>query len=148
MPCGPSTNCRDHRARATCLLPVSSTVSYFVLTWQSSWATRRRISGMILGLGEWSSRLEQRGDYRWLLPRVELVGKLGQAGGPSFEQVRFAAGLRQSFKRALPWTPAPPALTGMSTAAPQPAMVDVIDDDIPFSSGNSKSPLPQCERRL
>ena len=29
----------SHQAPATCSLPASSTVSYFVLTWQSSWAT-------------------------------------------------------------------------------------------------------------
>jgi len=54
---------------------------------QSLRLDRQKYLGNDPGPVEWSSRLEQRGDYRWFLPRVELVGKLGQAGGPSLEQV-------------------------------------------------------------
>ena len=41
------------------------------------------IKGVILGKWEVTSRLEQRNDYRWYLPGVTLLGKLGEKEGPN-----------------------------------------------------------------
>ena len=65
------------------------------------------ISGMVLGLWEWSSRLKQANGTNFYLPVVTSLGKLGEANGPSLELVRFAAQLRQKFREGLPWQPDP-----------------------------------------
>jgi hypothetical protein len=69
-----------------------------------------KISGMVLGLWEWSSRLKPGANgTNFYLPVVTSLGKLGEANGPSLELVRFAAQLRQKFREGLPWEPpAPP----------------------------------------
>ena len=66
------------------------------------------IKGVILGKWKVTSRLEQRNDYRWYLPGVTLLGKLGEKEGPTLAEVMTAARLRQAFKEGLPWAPEPP----------------------------------------
>jgi hypothetical protein len=71
------------------------------------------IAGMIIGMWEWSSRhVPKPGGKSYYSPVLTLVGKLGEAKGPSLEWVRFAAQLRQKFKEGLPWAPEPPVPPG------------------------------------
>jgi hypothetical protein len=62
------------------------------------------LRGVTLGVFRFTSAIERDGDYRYPLPIVSLIGKLG-AGGPSLEQWRSAQRLRQSFKQGLGWAP-------------------------------------------
>lgn len=73
------------------------------------------IRGLVIGKWRMTSRLKQRGDYRWHLPRIELIGKLGDRDGPTLDEVRFAAQMRKSFKDGLPWAPEPPEPPAVET---------------------------------
>lgn len=59
------------------------------------------LTGPTIGLWRLSSRSEAKGAHRWQAPFVIPVGKLGEARGPTIEQVRQAAKLRADFKRGL-----------------------------------------------
>jgi hypothetical protein len=68
------------------------------------------ISGMVIGLWEWTSRLAPGANSTsFYLPVLTLLGKFGEPAGPTLAQVRLAAQLRQKFKEGLPWAPEPPA---------------------------------------
>jgi hypothetical protein len=66
------------------------------------------IGGIVIGKWQMRSRLERQNDYRWYLPQVAMIGKLGEIAGPSLSEVRLAAQLRANFKQNLPWAPEPP----------------------------------------
>jgi hypothetical protein len=63
------------------------------------------IKGIVLGKWKVTSRLEKRDDYRWHLPVVTLVGKFGEATGPTLVDTLLAARLRQAFKQGETWEP-------------------------------------------
>ena len=61
-----------------------------------------------------TSRLERSSnDQRWYVPDPQLLGRLGEADGPTVEEVRLGAHLRKALKTGASWEaplepPAPP----------------------------------------
>jgi hypothetical protein len=89
-----------------------------------------------------TSRIERDGDFSWHVPVLTLEGVLGEPKGPTLEQVRLAAQLRQAFKQGLQApeliaapknvTPLRGRLTIESGRKALPTAQPPIDDDIPF----------------
>ena len=97
------------------------------------------LGGLVVGKWLMRSHVEKSGDYRWFAPSVELVGKLREANGPTLEQVRIAAKLRQEFRAGagLTSTPAPTAI-----AAPTPTPRPIITSGRPLQIKSvEKAPL-------
>jgi hypothetical protein len=92
-------------------------------------AERLKVEGEGLGglvVGKWlmRSHVEKSGDYRWFTPSIELVGKLREANGPTLEQVRIAAKLRQEFRAGLALEPTPtPAAIAAPARTPRPVVI-------------------------
>jgi hypothetical protein len=95
-----------------------------------------------------TSEVEKKGDRRWFKPVIgSVIYKLGEEQGPTLEEVRFAKGLRDSFKAGGEWMPLEPPTSPSSSPAlvterpdwdePPPRGDDEItnidpDDEIPF----------------
>ena len=97
------------------------------------------LGGLVVGKWVMRSRVEKSGDYRWYTPSLELVGKLREANGPTLEQVRIAAKLRQEFRAGagMTSTPAPTAI-----AAPTPTPRPIITSGRPLQIKTvEKAPL-------
>jgi hypothetical protein len=74
-----------------------------------------------------TSRLVESGNRRWHVPKVKLLGKLGEEGGPTIEEWRTAQGLRMAAKG-----PAPvPLATSPATKLVAPVPENVVIDDNP-----------------
>jgi hypothetical protein len=63
------------------------------------------IGGPVVGKFLITSELEKKGDRRWFKSVIGPVYKLGEEKGPTLEEVRFAKGLRDSFKAGGEWAP-------------------------------------------
>jgi hypothetical protein len=60
-----------------------------------------KLGGAIVGKWRMTSRIERDGDFSWFVPVMTLEGKLHEERGPSIDQMRLAAQLRQAFKQGL-----------------------------------------------
>jgi hypothetical protein len=98
----------------------------------------RWVTGCTLGRFRMTSRTTGEGARRWHLPKVALIGRLGEEGGPSLEEWRLAQGLRIAAKAPAPVplasVPAAPALP----AAPAPAA----------PASDSEAPLPDDDPNI
>jgi hypothetical protein len=84
----------------------------------------RKAQGQAVGnsvLVKWrmTSRPETGGGNRWFLPVPVIVGRHGEASGPTDDQVRLAIKLRSAFKQGLPIEADPPT----------PPMPPTLDQD-------------------
>ncbi len=96
------------------------------------------ISGMVIGLWGWTSRLAPGANSSsFYLPVMTLLGKLGEPTGPTLAQVRLAAQLRQKFKEGLPWAPEPPA-PSLKLAAQSEGSVSQVPSSPRLSDGAPK----------
>ena len=111
------------------------------------------IKGYVLGLWEIGAAWEQRNPKfpEYLTPRVKLLGKLGEAGGPSFDQVMLAAQVRQALKLNEPWPPsviavesgsARPALTASSPSAPSQPSAQTTSERRRWDDDEGGPPMP------
>jgi hypothetical protein len=67
------------------------------------------IASPVVGKFLITSELEKKGDRRYFKPKVgSIIYKLGEEQGPTLEEVRFAKGLRDSFKAGGEWAPLEP----------------------------------------
>jgi hypothetical protein len=86
------------------------------------------IAGCTLGRWRVTSRIAESGSRRWHLPKVALIGRLGEEGGPSLEEWRRAQGLRIAAKAPTPVplasAPTHPALVRSEIEAPAPPSAD------------------------
>ena len=97
------------------------------------------LGGLVVGKWLMRSHVEKSGDYRWFTPFIEIAGKLREANGPTLEQVRIAAKLRQEFRAGagLTSTPTPTAM-----AAPTPTPRPIITSGRPLQIKTvEKAPL-------
>ena len=112
------------------------------------------LDGAVIGKWLLSSRLERKDSFRWYLPVLSLLGKLGEARGPTLNEVRFAARLRANFKQGLAWMamdpPEPPALEAPE-GPPEPSNTPASDGGrrrrvrmrkTGLASGNAAGPTP------
>jgi hypothetical protein len=76
-------------------------------------------------LGRWriTSRPVERGGRPYFRPAVTLVGRLGELGGPSVEEVFAHNAVRQAFLKGLPWELEQPQIEDYS-GAPLPLARD------------------------
>jgi hypothetical protein len=65
------------------------------------------VRGCALGKWRMTSVIEKKGDFRYPLPAVTFLGKLGDksGAGPTLDQWRSLQRLRQAFKQGLDWAP-------------------------------------------
>ena len=61
-----------------------------------------KLGGAVVSKWRMTSRIERDGDFSWHVPVLTLEGVLGEPKGPTLEQTRLAAQLRQAFKESLP----------------------------------------------
>jgi hypothetical protein len=108
------------------------------------------ISGMVIGLWEWTSRLAPGANSTsFYLPVPTLLGRLGERMGPTLAQVRLAAQLRQKFKEGLPWAPEPTAAAPEIAAQPDgspsriPSSPRLSDGAPKFTSGKQVADAPR-----
>ena len=95
------------------------------------------IKGVVLGRYHWTSHLVKEGDRRWYAPVWQLVGKLGQPGGPSLASVLELAELRKAFMSGLrpalelegPPDPPAPSLDEPLDGPPEPPPYERNPDD-------------------
>jgi hypothetical protein len=101
-------------------------------------------------ISKWRMGVTERreGSYRWWTPHPELLGRFGEPGGPSIEEVRFAREARANFLNGWSlWDEAPPleaprgrlvevtsgpAPEAQDDSLPWPGPSGTIDDSIPF----------------
>jgi hypothetical protein len=90
------------------------------------------ISGCTLGKFRITSRLIDNANRRWHVPKVTLIGKLGEEGGPSIEEWRAAQGLRLAAKAPPPVPlaspPVAPLVAGPPEAPTAAAEYEYLDD--------------------
>jgi hypothetical protein len=90
------------------------------------------VTGCTLGKFRITSRLIDRGGRRWHVPKVTLIGKLGEEGGPSIEEWRAAQGLRLAAKAPPPVPLASPPVAPLVAGPPAPptaaAEYEYVDD--------------------
>jgi hypothetical protein len=129
-------------------------------------ADRARVRVTIDGRDAWSfangkwliaARLERKGDFRWFLPVVTLIGRFGEEGGPPLEEWRLALHARRAFKEGGAWDPAslaalppPPAPAKQVWLGQQPPMsrrrkAALEDIDV---SGPRRSKASKTSRRF
>jgi len=96
-------------------------------------ADGKSLRGYALGKWRITSRPVERGGRPYFRPAVTLVGRLGELGGPSVEEVLAHNAVRQAFLKGLPWeleqpqiedhsgAPLPPARDWTPPAPPEPA---------------------------
>lgn len=82
------------------------------------------IRGYPLAKWEISADWEQRNPKypSYLSPRVKLLGRYGEAGGPTFDEMMLAAAVRKAFLAGEPW---PPEIVGLATL-PKPPEAEAI----------------------
>jgi hypothetical protein len=82
----------------------------------------RWVTGCTLGKFLVTSRVVDGGSHRWHVPKVALIGKLGEEGGPSMEEWRTAQAMRMAAKapppKPLTSAPTAPLVAGPAEAAP------------------------------
>jgi hypothetical protein len=112
------------------------------------------LKGCTLGKYRFTSKFETR-DYTYPVPVVEIVGRLGEAGGPTLAEWRTVQPLRQAFKEGGEWTPmealdppAPPELPlpshRGSWETPKQGSISVNDNPVPR---NEDPPPPDWVER-
>jgi hypothetical protein len=104
----------------------------------------REVTGLAIGLWRITSKLEQRGDYRWFGPAVRLLGRLGdpEGLGPTIEQWRLASRARAAFRNGLGWGPsALPAPKAPATPT-EPRTSRRRRGSTTFESGVQSAPPP------
>jgi hypothetical protein len=76
------------------------------------------VKGCALGKYLFKSFLDRDGDMRWYKPSIPIIGKLGEARGPTIDEWRYIQGLRRAHKQGLEWMPDgppdPPAIEASS----------------------------------
>jgi hypothetical protein len=90
------------------------------------------VTGCTLGKFRITSRIAEDDNRRWHVPKVVLLGKLGEEGGPTIEEWRTAQGLRMAAKAPAPVPLASaPALVSSEIEHPNPDLVPEhhLDDD-------------------
>ena len=92
------------------------------------------VKGCVLGRYRMTSRLKEEDDRRWFLPVIEYLGKLGQKGGPSIDQVMELAQLRDTFLAG-----GKPALEIEGPPEPPPSSSSV-DGPLPYIDGPIDGP--------
>jgi hypothetical protein len=94
------------------------------------------VTGCTLGKFRVTSRLVDNGTRRWHVPKVELIGRLGEEGGPTLEEWRHAQSLRIAAKAPPPKPvaspPKAPLVAGPAEYDDNPDMVPegVVEDDV------------------
>jgi hypothetical protein len=80
-------------------------------------------------VGKWrlTATFEKDGDLRWCKPAVSLLGKLGEAKGPTIAEWRQAQTLRRAVKDGAPWQEALADFSVQST--PAKPKLTVVDND-------------------
>jgi hypothetical protein len=73
-----------------------------------------RLRGMFLTKWSMSTEEQRKGSYRWFGPSFELLGKLGEMGGPTIEEVLRARRARETFINE--------GVVSDDTVAPTPAL--------------------------
>ena len=93
-----------------------------------------QLRGCTLGKFRFTSRFEKKA-YTYPVPVMTLIGKLGEADGPTIEEWRLALDLRQAFKEGLDWVPnealdvpAPPAEALPPPSSSSPKLTTTIND--------------------
>jgi hypothetical protein len=95
------------------------------------------IIGYAVGKWEVTSRLERSGDYRWYLPQVTLLGRLGEEGGPTLDEWRLASRARLAFKDGMDWSPE--SLPKLAPPPAEPQMNRRRRGEMHIESGSPKS---------
>ena len=98
------------------------------------------LRGCTLGRFKLTSAIEKKGMLSYPVPVITLVGKLGEAGGPTFEQWLLVKQLRKAFKDG-DWTPA----EAIDPPDPPPALEEPQRGSIDVRSGSgawNNAPLP------
>jgi hypothetical protein len=95
-------------------------------------ADGKSLRGYALGKWRITSRPAERGGRPYFRPTAELLGKLGEQGGPSVEEVLAHNAVRQAFLKGLSW--AEPQIEDHSTLArdwtpPSPSPSPVAAND-------------------
>jgi hypothetical protein len=90
------------------------------------------VTGCTLGKFRITSRLIDDANRRWHVPKVTLIGKLGEEGGPSVEEWRKVQGLRMAAKAPPPVPLASPPVAPLVAGPPAPptaaAEYEYLDD--------------------
>jgi hypothetical protein len=92
------------------------------------------LRGPSVGLWRVTSRQEKKGDRRWYVSVVKLVGKIGDPDwrepnepdgpiGPTLDDWRLAMRLRDAFKKGEPWPPEPPEIAAQLAPSPAPIFI-------------------------
>jgi hypothetical protein len=86
------------------------------------------VRGVTLGAFRFTTAFEKK-VYTYPVPVLTLVGKLGEANGPTLEEWRHLQRLRQAFKQGLDWMPQdaidPPAPPEALPASPGKGSIDI-----------------------
>ena len=83
-------------------------------------AAGEEVANPVLIKWRMTSRAGGGNGNRWQLPEPTVIGRFGEANGPTIEEVRAAARLRKAFKQGLPWAlepPEPPRLDAVPQAS-------------------------------
>jgi hypothetical protein len=99
------------------------------------------LKGCVLGMFKFGSRLEKMGPHNVPLPTATLVGKLGEANGPTLEQWRLAKQLRAAFKEGGDWTP----MEVIEPPAPPPEALPHRSDSGARSVVDENNPPPAVD---
>ena len=101
------------------------------------------IRGYVLGMWEIGTVYEQRNPKYppYLTPIVRLLGRYGEAGGPTFDEMMLAAQVRKAFLAGEPW---PPEISGAPAKA-LPASTEKPALPASASSASAPSSAPRAK---
>jgi hypothetical protein len=108
----------------------------------------RKVAGVANSvLTKWRvrSRIEKRNDKRWALPEPIILGRYGEPGGPTPEQMRLAGELRRSLKQGLPIAPEPPEPPAIEAESVVRTPRPVITSGRPIVREVESPPPIECE---
>jgi hypothetical protein len=98
------------------------------------------LKGCTLGKFLFTSRFEKKA-YTYPVPVAEILGKLGEAGGPTLEEWRKIQPLRQAFKEGGNWVPAE-ALDPPAPPPELPPKASVTVNDVKVGGLSEVDPPP------